>query len=80
MPDIHCSIQNCHYWRNGYMCGASEIMVTSDAVGAIEPDSYDAVNHANLKPTPANSCMETCCKTFVDKSSPHIDADGVTRL
>lgn len=80
MPNIYCSVQNCHYWKKGNVCDANEIMVTSDEMGASAPDSYDAPDHTNFKPTPASSCMDTCCKTFVDKDSPNIDADGVMRL
>ena len=29
MPNIYCSVQNCHYWKKGNVCDTNEIMVTS---------------------------------------------------
>lgn len=78
MPNIvHCSVNNCHYWDQGNVCGASEIMITSDTVGYNEPDSFDAPQASLAPPSPVDSCMETCCKTFVMKGSPHTEDDGV---
>lgn len=77
---IHCSVNNCHYWSQGNKCSANEIMVTADQVGASMPDSFDATQAKNAAPTPAGSCMETCCKSFVEKGSKDINVDGITRL
>mgnify|MGYP000008250417 CR=1 FL=1 len=79
MPNIHCSVSNCHYWGSGNMCNASEIMVTSDRIGANMPNSYDAPQASTAQPTPVNSAMETCCKTFVPKNSADVKNDGVQR-
>ncbi|MGE5577074.1 MAG: DUF1540 domain-containing protein [Syntrophothermus sp.] len=78
MSRIRCSVNNCHYWAQGNDCHASEILVTSDAFGSAEPDSFDAPEASTANPTPATTCMETCCKTFVrkDDKSAH-RADGV---
>lgn len=80
MPSIYCSVNNCHYWKNGNLCDASEIMVTSDSMGSSAPDNFDAPQHQQFSQTPVDSCMETCCKTFVDKNSNQIKTDGVKRL
>lgn len=76
---IHCLVNSCHYWKDGNMCVANEILVASDDFGADNPDSVDAPMASRIEPTPVNTCMETCCKTFVDKGSKDIKADGVFR-
>jgi hypothetical protein len=55
-------------------------MVTSDDMAGWEPDSFDAPDHSEFDHTPVDSCMETCCKTFVEKGSGKEKDDGVTRL
>lgn len=77
---IHCIVSNCHYWASGNKCGANEILVTSDAFSAKEPDSVDATRATQLKPTTSSDCMETCCKTFVNKGSENTSADGVKKM
>ncbi len=80
MPDIYCSVNNCHYWKKGNACHASQIMVTSDEIGSSAPDSFDASVHDQSDHTPVESCMETCCKTFVEKGSGNKKDDGVMRM
>ncbi|MFA5535657.1 MAG: DUF1540 domain-containing protein [Bacillota bacterium] len=77
---IHCSVDNCHYWHEGNRCHADQIMVTADTIGASMPDSFDALQAANAPSTPVNSCMETCCKSFVQKGSQSIRMDGLKRI
>jgi len=79
VPSIRCTVDNCHYWHQGNTCNASEILVTSDSFGQTAADSVDAPQAANLNTTPVNTCLDTCCKTFVTKGSGQIRADGVTR-
>jgi len=79
MPSIYCSVNNCHYWKDGNVCDAREIMVCADSVGAEEPDTFDAVDHVQFEQTPVDSCMETCCKTFVERGSGDEKEDGITR-
>lgn len=74
---IMCSVDNCHYWSQGNVCQANKIMVTSDQVGESAPDSFDAPQASTASPTPVNSCMSTCCKTFVESNSQKINQDGV---
>ncbi len=76
---IHCSVNNCHYWANGNMCHANEILVTSDRMSDTLPDRIDAPMAAQIAPTPVETCMESCCKTFVAKNSPEINVDGVRK-
>jgi len=54
-------------------------MVTSDALGDNQPDRVDAKMAADISPTPADSCMATCCKTFVEKGG-NTRADGIKRM
>lgn len=77
---IMCSVSNCHYWKNGNICGASQIMVTSDELAQQKPDSFDAPQASTAPPTPAGRCEETCCKTFVQKGSDQTHADNVQRM
>ncbi len=77
MARVNCSVNNCHYWTEGNVCGASSIMITADAFGAQQPDSWDAPQAAQTPPSPVDSCMDTCCKTFVVKGSEHIEEDQI---
>lgn len=74
---IHCTVNNCHYWEQGNMCHANEILVTSDQIGATQPDQLDAGQSSTIQGTPVNSCMESCCKSFVSKNAPEANVDGV---
>ncbi len=74
---IHCSVNNCHYWAQGNMCNANEIMVTSDTIADQLPDKIDAPKANQIQATPVSTCMDSCCKTFVPKGSGNINADGV---
>lgn len=77
MARINCSVNNCHYWTEGNVCGASQIMITSDEIGVAKPDSFDAPQASLAPSSPVDSCMETCCKTFAVKGSQHIEDDNV---
>jgi len=74
---VLCSIDNCHYWSEGNECMASQILITSDNIGRQEPESFDAPVAANMERTPVNKCMETCCKTFMQRGTRNIHADDV---
>lgn len=77
--EVHCTISNCHYYKQGNYCDASEILVTSDQLAAREPDRVDAPQASNLGGTPAGQCMDTCCKTFVPTGSGKERTDGIYR-
>ena len=77
--EIYCSVDNCHYWGTGNHCIANKILVTVDAYADRMPDTMDAPQASTAPQTPANSCMETCCKTFVHKGRPETRIDGVTK-
>lgn len=55
-------------------------MVTSDALGAQKPDSFDARDAGRAPATPVKTAMETCCKTFVERGPDRVTADGIKRL
>ncbi len=78
MSEIYCGIDNCHYWDQGNLCKASEIFVATDSWASEAPDNIDAPRHAQIPQMHANNCMETCCKTFVNKKDK-IKVDGVTK-
>ncbi|HBX22843.1 MAG TPA: DUF1540 domain-containing protein [Desulfotomaculum sp.] len=77
---IHCLVDTCHYYAQGNKCVANEIMVTNDEFGSQQPDRIDAAMAKQLSPTPADTCMATCCKTFVPKNSNKINADSVQKM
>jgi len=53
-------------------------MVTTDDFGASQPDEVDAPRASTLSTTSADTCMDTCCKTFVSKDGD-TRADGVRK-
>lgn len=77
---IHCSVENCHYYSNGNLCAANEIMVMGDSQGAQFPDRVDHQMAKDIPTYTANSCMSTCCKTFVLKGSDKTNVDGTYRM
>ncbi|MCL4441590.1 MAG: DUF1540 domain-containing protein [Firmicutes bacterium] len=77
--EIYCSVNSCHYWNSGNHCKANKIFVVSDNAGDSMPDTYDAPMASTAPSTPVNTCMETCCKTFVLKGKPEINVDGVLK-
>ncbi|MHB8171631.1 MAG: DUF1540 domain-containing protein [Thermincolia bacterium] len=77
---IHCSVSNCHYWVQGNKCEANEIVVVSDSLANQYPDNIDAPKAATIPATPANTCMATCCKTFVQQGSNKTNVDGVNKM
>jgi len=78
---IHCIVNDCHYWNQGNMCQANEILVSTDEFGSKQPDHIDAATAKQLTPVAAGgSCMATCCKTYVSKGSDQIKADSVKRM
>ncbi|HHT37412.1 MAG TPA: DUF1540 domain-containing protein [Firmicutes bacterium] len=79
MPHVYCSVDNCHYWAQGNVCHASEILVTADAWAAEAPDTMDASQHMEVPTASAQTCMDTCCKTFVAKGSDAVEVDNITK-
>jgi hypothetical protein len=73
MPNVvvRCTVDNCTYWMDGNYCKADTILITSDAAGARYPEGVDAPQTnmiaEEMGETPANSCMDTACKTFKRK-------------
>ncbi|UOF88601.1 DUF1540 domain-containing protein [Fodinisporobacter ferrooxydans] len=73
MPYVQvvCTVSNCKYWGNGNVCNADKILVTSDQIGTIYPNSIDASQAdmivAESGTTPVSFCESTCCKTFETK-------------
>jgi hypothetical protein len=78
--EVHCTVSNCHYWKQGNLCDANQILVTNDRMAAREPDSVDAPQASRLAQTTADRCEATCCKTFVHQGSEKTGVDGVYRL
>lgn len=77
--EVMCTVSNCHYWSQGNKCHANQILIVSDDFAEKQPDSVDAPTASSAPQTPCNTCMETCCKTFVPKNSDQTTLDGVYR-
>lgn len=78
--DIHCIVNDCHYWSQGNKCSAQKILVTTEQFGNQNPDNVDAEMAAELTPERAGDAISTCCKTYVAKGSGNTRADGVNKL
>lgn len=76
---IHCSINNCHYWDDGNLCRADQILVTSDMMAKTLPQEINAPLAAQVTQTPVGDKVESCCKTFIQKNAYQQNADGVLR-
>lgn len=65
---VRCTISDCNYWREGYLCDAKEILITHDWVGKEYPNAMDAPQVEQIVSetggTAAHHCVDTCCKTF----------------
>lgn len=77
---IHCSVENCHYHSGGNICAANEIMVMGDLQGHAYPDTIDHNMAQSVPAFNAESCMSTCCKTFVNRGSDKTKVDDTYNL
>ncbi len=72
--EVYCTVSNCHYWADANHCAAEKILVTTDEIGEIYPETVDASETRQIVnqhgPTEAHGCVETCCKTFTAKKQP----------
>ncbi|MCL6580358.1 MAG: DUF1540 domain-containing protein [Firmicutes bacterium] len=60
MPDVHCTVNTCRYYKTGNLCTAENIVIQTDAAGGFGPNA----KMCDLKATPANTKDQTCCQTF----------------
>jgi len=77
---IHCIVNDCHYWAQGNMCNANEILVSTNNFAESQPDQVDAPMASQLTPETAGDCTSTACKTYVSKGSGKVNADKVKRM
>ena len=77
---IHCIVNDCQYWNQGNMCAANEILVSTDDFANQKPDRVDAKMATQLTPAAAGSCAATACKTYANKGSNKMKADGNMRM
>lgn len=66
MPEVRCTVNNCHYWEQNNVCAAESILVISDdAVSTMgrADEEIGEIGH-----TPARLSKDTCCYTFRPKS------------
>ena len=77
---IHCIVNDCHYWHQENMCHANEILVCTDELSSRQPDRVDAAMAKQLTPASAGSSMATCCQTYVSKGSGQARGDSAKRM
>ena len=78
--NIRCTVGDCHYWNAGNVCAANQILVTTDNIAAAAPAQIDANMAHVIAPTAAGLSMATACKTYVQKGSNQVFADGNVRM
>jgi len=79
MPEVFCSVSNCHYYGQGNVCKAEKIMVTSDTMSHNLSPAIDAPYASQIALTPVGQCSETCCKTYVPKNDYMQNTDGIAK-
>ncbi|MTI83020.1 MAG: DUF1540 domain-containing protein [Firmicutes bacterium] len=77
---IHCIVSDCHYYAQGNLCKANEILVATDAFGEKQPDQIDATMSSQYTAEQAGTCMATCCKSYVPKGSNMTTQDGIKKM
>ena len=70
-PEVYCTMDDCHYWADGCHCTAEKILITTDRIADTYPEATDADSVQDLVrqhgKTPAEHCVDTCCKTFTPR-------------
>lgn len=64
MPQVKCSVSNCHYWAEGNECGADMILIDVDLHAAEQYDTEFAEDEFALHQDEADESSSTCCHTF----------------
>lgn len=70
MPQVLCSVSNCHYWSEGNRCAADAIMIEIDEHAEAEfhaefaGEAFDTQHKDE-----ATKASNTCCHTFKPKDS-----------
>lgn len=77
---IHCIVNDCHYWNQGNMCHANEILVSTDEFSNKQSGQVDTTTAKQLTPTSAGNYMATCCKTYSTKDSNQAKSDSVKKM
>lgn len=72
MPEVNCTVCNCHYWTQGNLCGASSILITS---GRMEGKDPHGSNAAILEGAPIGMDQESYCLTFTPHDAYTEDED-----
>ncbi|MDD3653136.1 MAG: DUF1540 domain-containing protein [Desulfotomaculaceae bacterium] len=79
MSQVFCSVSNCHYYGQGNVCQANQIMVTSGTMAQNLSPHIDVPYAAQISQTPVDKSPETCCKTFVHKNDFFQNTDGALK-
>jgi len=70
MPQVKCSVANCHYWKEGNNCSADLIMIDVDDHADAELDQEYAGETFSVDfQAVARDSSSTCCHTFRAKEA-----------
>jgi hypothetical protein len=65
MPQVKCSVSNCHYWEQNNHCGADAIMIDIDNHAEKKLDVEFALEGFRTEhQDKASRSANTCCHTF----------------
>lgn len=70
MPQVICSVSNCHYWEENNRCGADAIMIEVDRHAdktfhaEFSGEGFDTAHRDQ-----AENAAATCCHTFKAKDA-----------
>lgn len=68
MPEVKCSVSNCHYWKENNRCGADAIMIEVDEHANKSFDAeFAGEGFDSAHQDSAASAASTCCHTFKAK-------------
>ncbi len=76
---VSCGVKNCHYWTEGNICDATEILITSDSWAKSQGQKPSLSSFTAVEATPICKREESCCQTFVAKPAFEAYTDGPAR-
>jgi hypothetical protein len=70
MPEVNCTVSNCHYWQQANLCGAESILITA---GPSQGKDRHGNNAAILEGTPVGANQESYCLTFRPEEAAYVE-------
>jgi len=69
MPQVSCSVSNCHYWEENNRCNADAILIEIDRHANRKFDTEFAEGLDTKHRDKAENAAATCCHTFKAKDA-----------